>query len=129
MSKLLVIIATGDKEKALTGLMYARNAIVKKWMEEVQVIFFGPSEQLLATDEEVASEVMSIASETTPLACKVISDKEGISQALESRGVRIEYVGSKISLDATEGLVKFRPSDKISVNGFFNVKFLINDDE
>ena len=31
-SKLLVIIATGSEEKAVAGLMYARNAIKNRWL-------------------------------------------------------------------------------------------------
>jgi len=39
------------------------------------------------------------------------------------------YIGTRITLDETEGLVKFRPNDMISVNGFFQIKFLMNNDE
>jgi len=41
-SKLLVIIATGENEKALTGLMYASRTLAEGWMDEVKVVFFGP---------------------------------------------------------------------------------------
>ena len=37
-SKLLVILATKDKEKALTGLMYAKNAIKREWLDDVKVL-------------------------------------------------------------------------------------------
>ena len=56
-SKLLVIIATAEKEKALTGLMFARNAIKKAWMDDVKILFFGPSERLIATDKHLSNEV------------------------------------------------------------------------
>jgi hypothetical protein len=58
MAKLLVVIATGDKEKALTGLMYAKNAMKRGWMEDVKVVYFGPSEQLMVTDPDVASSAI-----------------------------------------------------------------------
>ena len=45
-SKVLIIIATGEEEKALTGLTYASKAIANSWLEEVRVMFFGPSERL-----------------------------------------------------------------------------------
>ncbi|MFQ6126016.1 MAG: hypothetical protein ACE5R6_15625 [Candidatus Heimdallarchaeota archaeon] len=41
-SKLLWIIATGEKEKTFAGLMYARNTQKYNWLEDVKV-FFGPS--------------------------------------------------------------------------------------
>lgn len=96
-SKLLVIIATGNKEKALTALMYTRNAIRQNWMEDVRVIFFGPSEQLMIQDKQVADSVKDIADHCTPLACKAISDREDISAEIEDLGVKVEYVGSIIS--------------------------------
>ena len=54
VSKVLVILSTGEKEKAYTGIMYATNAQKNKWLDEVKVIFFGPFEDLLCADEEVA---------------------------------------------------------------------------
>ena len=41
-SKLLVIIATGDREEALAGLMYARNVLKNKWLNDIKVVFFRP---------------------------------------------------------------------------------------
>ena len=44
-SKIMVIISTAEKEKALTGIMYAVNAQKNGWVDEVKVVFFGPFEQ------------------------------------------------------------------------------------
>jgi len=60
-SRLLVIIGSGDREKALAGLMYARNVIKYRWLNNAKVVFFGPSEQLVANDEEVANKAREIA--------------------------------------------------------------------
>ncbi|UCD45681.1 MAG: hypothetical protein JSV27_04135, partial [Candidatus Bathyarchaeota archaeon] len=60
-TKTLVVVATGDREKALTALMYAGNALKRQWLEDVKIVFFGPSERLLATDEEVAAKVRARA--------------------------------------------------------------------
>ena len=51
-SKILVIIATSDREKVLTALMYARNTISQNWLDDVKVMFFGPSENLLVEDQK-----------------------------------------------------------------------------
>ena len=96
-SKLLVIIATGDKDKVLAGLMYAKNALKHGWMESLKVVYFGPSEQLMVTDPDVASAAIEVASLSDSLACKAISDREGISDRVGGMGVRVEYVGSIIS--------------------------------
>jgi len=104
-SKLLVIIATGDKDKAQTGLMYARNAMKRKWLEDVKVVFFGPSERLIVEDKQVAELVMEVAPLGESFACKAISDREGLSDAVEKLGVKVEYVGSIISNFIKDGYV------------------------
>ncbi|RLI09982.1 hypothetical protein DRO42_02760 [Candidatus Bathyarchaeota archaeon] len=101
-SKLLVIIATGDREKALTGLMYAGNAVKRGWMDDVKVVFFGPSERLAVEDEQVAARAKELAAGGS-FACKAISDREAISEELEGLGLKVEYVGSIISTLIKEG--------------------------
>lgn len=102
-SKLLVIIGSGDREKALAGLMYVRNVIKYRWLNSAKVVFFGPSEQLVANDEEVANKAREIAALTDCFACKAISDKQGVSQNLAEAGIEVEYVGDIISNLIKEG--------------------------
>ena len=96
-SKVLVIIATGDKEKCLAGLMYARNAQARNWLEDVKVVFFGPSEKLIVQDEDCLSEALEVASLGETFACKAISDNDKVSEAIEELGIKVEYVGSIVS--------------------------------
>ena len=93
----MIIIATKEKEKALTGLMYAKNAIENNWLEGIKVIFFGPSESLMIDDEEIRDYAINIADKSECLACKFISDEEEISSEIKELGVGVEYVGSIIS--------------------------------
>jgi len=102
-SKLLVMIATGDREKALAGLMYARNVLKNKWLDDIRVVFFGPSEKLAAHDDKVAWFIKEITDQIDCFACKAISDKEGVSEMLEDVGVRVEYVGTVVSNAIREG--------------------------
>ena len=96
-SKLLVIIATGEKEKALTGLMYASRTLAEGWMDKVKVIFFGPSERLLVEDEHIAQSAKEICAVEKSIACKFISDRDGISEKTEDIGLEVDYVGTIIS--------------------------------
>ena len=96
-SKLLVIIASGDREKALTGLMYAKNTIKYGWIHEVRVMFFGPSENLLVSDTDVANSASELANLGQPIACKFLSDRDGISERIEGMGITVDYVGSMIA--------------------------------
>ena len=101
----MIIIASGEKAKALTGLMYARNAIKHGWMDEVKVVYFGPSEQLMEQDAEVADAAIEIAGMTESFACKAISDRDGISEQIDGMGVKVEYVGTIISEKIKQGFV------------------------
>ena len=96
-SKLLVIIASSDREKVLTALIYARNAIKNSWVDDVKVVFFGPSEKLAAEDSEVSTRAKEIAAIGECIACKAISDNKGVSDNLAKLGIKIEYVGIIIS--------------------------------
>jgi len=94
---LLVIISTGDREKALTALMYAKNTIKYGWLSDVKVIFFGPTENLLVSDSDVRESAKELANLGQPLACKILSDRDGISDRIEKMGIEVDYVGSIIA--------------------------------
>ena len=95
--KLLVIIASGDREKVLTALMYAKNTIKHGWIPEVKTMFFGPAENLLVSDSDVKSSAAELANYGTPIACKFLSDRDGLSKHIESIGVEVDYVGAMIA--------------------------------
>ena len=102
-SKLLVIIATGDREKALAGLMYTRNVLKNKWLDDVKVVFFGPFEKLATLDDEIVWFIKDIIERCDCFACKAISDKAGVSEKLREAGVEVEYVGTIVSNAIEEG--------------------------
>jgi len=104
-SKIVVIIASGEKAVVETALMYAKNTLKHKWMEDVKTILFGPSEQLVANDPELSKEVQEICSTGEAIACKFISDNEGSSEPLSKLGVKIEYVGTIIADLIKQGYV------------------------
>ncbi|UCE44017.1 MAG: DsrE family protein, partial [Candidatus Bathyarchaeota archaeon] len=87
--KLLVIIATADREKARAGLMYARNVLKNKWLDDVKVVFFGPSEKLAAFDDEIKWFINEIKDRGDCYACKAISDEAGVSKKLREAGVEV----------------------------------------
>ncbi|MBW1710344.1 MAG: hypothetical protein JRG97_05575 [Deltaproteobacteria bacterium] len=104
-SKVLIIVSSGEREKALTGLMYARNALLWGWLDDIKVMFFGPSEGLLLEDEQVRQEAQEIAETEKPLVCKFISDQEGTSEKIEELGLKVAYVGPIISDLIKDGYV------------------------
>jgi len=97
--KVFAIITDTDREQALeVGLVYPLNCAKNKWLEEVKVIFFGPSEKLAAFDKEVQDKIKEMKNcGVEVLACKWCSDRMGITPQLESQGVTVVYVGPVIS--------------------------------
>ncbi|MFW9769085.1 MAG: hypothetical protein ACFFF9_05525 [Candidatus Thorarchaeota archaeon] len=102
-TKLLVIIASGNRETVLTALMYAKNTIKYGWIEDVRVIFFGPSENLLVGDTDVTNSANELAGLGQPVACKFLSDRDGISKRIEKLGISVDYVGAMIADLMEEG--------------------------
>ena len=72
-------------------------------MDEVKVIFFGPSENLLVQDEDIEDMAKQISQTEKPVACKFLSDRDGISEKIEEIGVNVDYVGTIISDLIKEG--------------------------
>ncbi len=105
MAKLLVIISSGKeaKEKALTGVLFATNSMKYKWAE-VEIVFFGPSQDLLVEDEDFRNTVLSSIGDYKPLVCRFISEsKKHPMEKLDF--ARVEYVGSIINRLIDDGFI------------------------
>lgn len=104
-SKFFALVSSADREVALeVGLIYPLNAAKKGWMDEVKVIFFGPSEKVVANDAEVQGRVKELLEAGVEvLACKWCADRMGITEKLEATGMKVVYVGSIISDLLKEG--------------------------
>ncbi|BAA80568.2 conserved hypothetical protein [Aeropyrum pernix K1] len=98
MVKALVIISSSDVDKALTGMLWATNALKRGWAEDVELIFFGPIEAEIARGNQRLLEAIAAYSQVkgTPLACKRVAEQGGFEEALKDK-VRVEYVGAKIA--------------------------------
>ena len=104
-SKVFALVSSADREVALeVGLIYPLNAAKKGWMDEVKVIFFGPSEKVVANDAEVQGRIKELLEAGVEvLACKWCADRMGITEKLEATGMKVVYVGSVISDLLKEG--------------------------
>jgi len=105
-ARIVIIISTSDKEKARTGAMYAMNALLHGWFEEVRIFFFGPAQDLLLEDVELQNYVKEFqAMEENPIACKFIADRDKKSELLCNLGLKVEPVGSTISNLINDGYI------------------------
>ncbi len=106
MAKLLAIISSGKeaKERALVGVLFATNSMKYKWADEVEIVFFGPSQDLLIEDESFRETVLSSIGEYKPLVCRFVSEIKGHPmEKLEF--ARVEYVGSIINRLINDGFI------------------------
>ena len=104
-NKLFVLLASGDKDVVLEmALFYPVTVAKEKYMEEVKVILFGPSEKLVARDKNVQKRIKTLQEAGVKIsACKYCSDRMGISEKLEELGIKVEYVSSGIAQMLKDG--------------------------
>ena len=97
--ELAVIWTSGDREVALKmAFMYTLNSKLKGYWKEVTLIVWGPSARLLAADRELQERLSAMRDAGVKLrACKRCADEYGVSSALESLGVAVEYMGQPLT--------------------------------
>lgn len=107
--KLLVIISSGqeNKEKAITGLIFAREMKKNNRSEKVGLIFFGPSERLIASGEKDIDETFKTVREAgiEPFACSAIAKRDNIEPMLAQRNIAMEPISKVIARYLDEGFV------------------------
>lgn len=96
----LNILWTSDNKITATTLisMFSTNSIKNNWFENVNVIIWGGSTELVKNDNEVQELVKEmIRNKVTIEACKYCSDKLECSDLLEKLGVTVRYMGNPMS--------------------------------
>ena len=90
-----VVWTSGDREVALKMVfMYTFNAKRAGWFDEVQFVVWGPSEKLLAEDEELQEYVGRMKEAGVEVvACRACADMYGVASDLEECGVDVKYMG------------------------------------
>lgn len=100
MSKKAKILWTTDnKETALHMVcLYAHNALLKGWMDEVEVLVWGASQRLIAEDAEVREKVEAMIKDGVKVvACLKCADSMEVTPAMQSCGIDVFYTGTLLS--------------------------------
>ncbi len=107
--KVLVVVSTGEKEKALAGMLWAWNMKKKGLLDDVRVYLFGPIEKLVAEgDSEVRFRIrLLLDQEIEVLACHGIAELGGYREKLEDflGEDRVTHVGRLIAERIREGYI------------------------
>lgn len=100
MSKKAKILWTTDnKETALHMVcLYAHNALLKGWMDEVEVLVWGASQRLIVEDAEVRAKVEAMITDGVKVvACLKCADSLEITAPLQTCGIDVHYTGELLS--------------------------------
>jgi len=97
--ELLVNWTSGDLNTSMNMvLLYVYHAKKKGWIDEITLLVWGASQQLLATNSEVQEQVRLIEeSGVRVVACKSCADKNDIEPQLQACGVDVFYTGELLS--------------------------------
>lgn len=98
-SKLNILWTSSDlitSEKLV--LMYATNAILQSWWDEVEIIVWGGSAKLISESDMLKEKIKhAIHVGVKVSACKACSDLIGVSDDLSSAGIELKYWGEGLT--------------------------------
>ena len=88
--------------------MYARNAKINGWWQEITVIIWGSTAKLAADSELVKLRIRELLQVgVRVVACKACSDSLGATESLLAQGIDVQYLGEELTriLKADEKLL------------------------
>lgn len=78
--------------------MYARNAKINGWWNEIVVLIWGSTAKLAADSELVRLRIRELLQVgVNVVACKACSDSLGTTEALEKMGIDVKYLGEELT--------------------------------
>ncbi len=103
--KLVVVWSSGDRDVALkVAFMYTINSKKKGWWNEVTLIVWGPSAELLSRDKELQEYLADMKNEGVVLeACVSCADMYGVSDDLRGMGIDVKKMGLPLTEYLKEG--------------------------
>ena len=92
-NRLTIVWSSADRGIAKTMVfMYATNARLEGWWDEVTVLIWGPSARLAARDPKIQTHMAHMQDAGVNLmASKRCADDYGVASALEEQGVKVVY--------------------------------------
>jgi len=106
MVKVIVIISTSEVDKAVLGILWATAALREKWVEDLELMFFGPIEERIALGDrkilDAIEEYKSLGK--TPLACRIVASSKGYLQLLSDK-IKVGNVGQLIAEYMDKGYI------------------------
>ena len=99
MDKLNILWTNAD-ETAFDKMvaMYARNAKINGWWNEITVLIWGSTARLAAQSELAELRIRELVQVgVSVVACKSCSDSLGTTEKLQAMGVDVRYLGEELT--------------------------------
>ncbi len=99
MEKLNILWTTDNKDTVINMLaMYAINSAANNWWQQVNVIIWGASAKLAASDTQVQNEIIEMINKGVKIeACKACADNLGVTDKLIKLGINVRYMGKALT--------------------------------
>lgn len=94
-----ILWTTDNKETALNMVcLYAHNAKLKGWMDEVTILVWGASQELINNDKEIQEKVKQmVADGVKVVACLKCAQNLSIVDGLTQCNIDVFYTGEFLS--------------------------------
>ncbi len=100
MAKILSIVMSGEKAKVKMALNFTSGML--KQGKDVKLMFWGPSEGVIAEDAELQEELNKISAAVHPLACVNFARNNNLEEKLKGK-IDLQPIGSYIMQSVDEG--------------------------
>ena len=93
--KCVILWTTGDKGTSMNMvLMYAKNAMLRGWWSQVELVIWGASAMLVANDEDIQKEVEVCAEAGVEFrACQACARNYGVYDLLLNLNIKVVSYG------------------------------------
>ncbi len=98
--KELVVLWTDDNITTVENMifMYTYNAKKKKWWEEVTLIIWGSSTDLVAKNQDIQKKIKNMIEKGIKVrACKACAENLNAVETLQGLGVDVLYIGQDLT--------------------------------
>jgi hypothetical protein len=94
-----ILWTTNNKETSMNMVcLYAHNAKLKGWMNEVTILVWGASQQLIAQDKEIQEKIKAMIKDGVKIvACLKCADNLEITNDLTACNIDVFYTGEFLS--------------------------------
>ncbi len=95
MSKLNILWTNDNVDTAHNMvLMYSRNAKLNRWWDEIDLIIWGATAKLVATDKQIQEKVkLCMEAGVNVLACVSCAINLGVKEDLDNLGIDVKPMG------------------------------------